>query len=139
MIVDGDAKRLLLLCHDGGWDRLHQAASAAATAASSGWRVDLVFYHEALEKLLDGRLDEAPEGGRLAEVVDRADERGVVGPAALFDAARRTGRCRVLACSASLGMIGCDPADVDPERVDEIVGWPTTIALLERADHALYL
>jgi len=135
-----DAKRLLLLCHDGGWDRLHQAASAAATAASTGWTVDVVFFYEALERLLDGTLDEARAGDASERVlVDRAEERGVRPPSMVFAAARSTGRCRFMACSASLGLLDRDPTEVDPETIDEVVGWPTTVALLERSDHALYL
>ena len=133
---------LLLLCHGGGWDRLHQAASCAATAAASGWRVDLVFYHGALEKLVEGRLDEwsleprDPERERRLE--DRADEHGTTGPAALLTAARSAGEVRLLACSASCALIGREAQDV-AEHVDEVIGWPTTVALMERADRVLYL
>lgn len=134
-----DAKRLLLLCHDGGWDRLYQAASAAATATSTGWQVDVVFYFDALRRLLDGTLDEAGDDARLGALVDAADERGVQPPSALFEAARATGSCRFLACSASLGLIGRDPTDVDAASIDEVIGWPTTLALLEQSDRALYL
>lgn len=134
-----DVQRLLLLCHDGGWDRLHQAASAAATAASMGWEVDVVFYYDALERWLDRTTDDAGDDPRREVLVDRADEAGVRPPSVLFDAARKTGHCRFHACSASLGMLGRDPSDADSTRVDQVIGWPTTLALLERSDHALYL
>jgi peroxiredoxin family protein len=138
-----ESKRLLLLCHDGGWDRLYQAASAAATAASSGWRVDLVFYFDALEKLLDGRLDEftlsSGDVSKARRLEETADELGTRSPSQLLRVARAGGNARVLACSASLGLLGRDPAEVDPGIVDEVVGWPTTIALIGAADSTLYL
>ncbi len=138
-----ESKRLLLLCHDGGWDRLYQAASAAATAASTGWRVDLVFYFDALEKLLDGRLDEftlsAGDASKARRLEEAADELGTRSPSRLLRAARAGGNARVLACSASLGLLGRDAAEVDPGIVDEVVGWPTTIALIGAADSTLYL
>ena len=139
----GEPKRLLLLCHDGGWDRLYQAASAAATAASTGWRVDLVFYFDALEKLLDGRLDDfeltSGDASKARRLEETADELGTRAPSRLLRAARSSGSARVLACSASLALIGRDPAEIDGSIVDEVIGWPTTIALIGAADSTLYL
>ena len=136
-------RHLLLLVHDGSWDRLYQATSAAATAASTGWRVDLVFYFGALRKLLDGRLDdfdfEQTASGVHDALGERAAELGTRPPSGLLAAARGAGSCRVMACSASLGLLGVDPVEVDPAVVDEIIGWPTTLDLVARADHTLYL
>lgn len=135
------AKRIVLLCHHGGWDRLYQAGSCAATAASMGWRVDVVFYFGALEKLLDGRLDEISLEPRDAEreriLSERTDEWGTHGPASLFAAARAAGATQVLACSASLALLDPD-AGAAADLVDEVIGWPTTVALMGAADQVLY-
>lgn len=134
-------KRLLLLCHDGGWERLYQAGSCAATAASMGWRVDVVFYFGALRKLVDGELEsftlEPRDREREERLRDRAEEIGTRGPAALFSAARRGPDTHLLACSASLGLLGLQPESV-LAHVDEVVGWPTTVALMGSADQVLY-
>lgn len=139
------AQRLLLLCHHGGWDRLYQAASCAATAAATGWQVDVVFYFGALEKLMGGRLDEFTleprDPAREAVLRERADEVGTRGPQRLFEVARATGLTKLFACSASLALL--DAQAGDPERatevVDAVVGWPTTVSLLAAADRVLYL
>ena len=129
------SQRLLLLLHDGSWDRIFQAASCAATASSTGWTVDVVLYFEALRKWLDGRVDEVSGGAVSVEAVEERISRP---PSALFDFARGQGNTRMLACTASLGLLGIDP-DEAAGRVDELVGWPTVTALMERAQHVLYL
>ena len=130
-----EGQRLVLLLHDGGWERLFQAASCAATASSTGWTVDVVLYFEALRKWLDGRVDEV-SGSTVS--VEAVEERISRPPSALFELARAQGKTRILACTASLGLLGIDPSEAG-DRVDELVGWPTVTALMERAQHVLYL
>lgn len=135
---DDGSRSLLLLCHQGSFQHLLQGFSAAAAATTTGWRVQMVFYFEALEKLLDDRLDEFPstaEGRALEDAVETANLRL---PSRLLAAARGSGRLRVFACSASLGLLERD-AGATAGPVDEVVGWPTVLQLLERADRALYL
>jgi len=131
---------LLLLCHSGGWDRLYQAFSAAVAATSSGRQVTLVLYFQALERVVDGDLDEIrlqpadPRAeARLQEAVDRL---GTPDLSEMLQTARRSGRCRVLACSASVALTGrAETASV----VDAVVGWPTVLQLLDACGQALYL
>ena len=133
---------LLLLCHDPGWDRLYQAFSAAATAAVSGREVVIVFYFGALEKLVDGHLDEFslhPRDEQAEELLEeRVVETGVSSPRSLLDAACATGRVKLLACSASVNLAGLENEEVRTV-VDEIVGWPTVIELMGHCSHVLYL
>lgn len=144
MSVTGpDAGRpLVLLCHAGGWDRLYQAASAAASAASVGRRVDMVFFFGALEKLLAGTLDEVTlepvDLDAQRQLTERIAEQGTRPVSSLLEAARGTGLVRVFACSASLALVGRSPEEAAP-KVDEIVGWPTIVRLLDAAAHVLYL
>ena len=134
--------RLVLLCHHGGWDRLYQAASAAATATSMGQRVDVVFFFAALERLVSGRLDELTceprDEAREARLQANAERAGTPPVSGLFAAARATGEARFWACSASIALTGVGPAAVR-EHVDEIVGWPTVLRLIGQAQHVLYL
>jgi len=136
------AGRLLLLCHHGGWDRLYQAASAAAAAASMGQRVDMVFFFDALARLAQDRLDDVtlspPDPEAEAALVARAEGSGTRPVSELLAAARATGEARLWACSASLALTGVEEAAVR-DRVDEVVGWPTVVRMLGEADHALYL
>ena len=63
-------RRLLLLCERGGFAPLHQAASAAASALAMGQRVDLVLFHGALARFLDGDVDRVdPDQTHAADYV----------------------------------------------------------------------
>ena len=140
--MQAPAKRLLLLCHSGSWDRLLQAGSAAATAAGSGWSVDVVFYFDALDKLMHDRLDDpastGAEGAWHAALREPSGLSSPGVPSELFDYARSSGRARFLACSASCSLLALDEGEV-LKRVDHIVGWPTVIELMGRAQSVLYL
>ena len=133
---------LLVLCHDGGWDHLYQAASCAGSAAAAGRRCDLVFFFWALERLAADRLDEIELQPRDAErealLAAQSQEVGTRSVSSMLNAARKTGLVRLFACSASANLVGAD-VDVVAERVDEIIGWPTVLRLSERAAHVLYL
>jgi peroxiredoxin family protein len=129
------------LCHSGRWDRLYQAFAAAASASAVGQEVILVFYFQALAKLVEHRLDEFPsppadgEGARLAE---RAYEAGTTPPSELLAQVRKSEKTRILACSASVKLEGLEQSEV-AQLVDEIVGWPTVTSLMSRASHVLYI
>lgn len=130
--------RVLLLCERGGFAPLHQAASAAASALATGARVDLVLFHGALARVLDGAIDEVgpevPDPKSYREVLDS----GRVAPVSqVLEDARETG-LGLYACSASVALLGRDPDQV-LARVDEIVGWPTIHAWAARADRLLSL
>ncbi len=131
----GDPPRhLLLLVHGPSRARVRDAISCAAAAGVSGWRVDLVFFGEALQRWVQGDLDDE-EGGDSASA-DPADTPPVVPTAQLLETANRAGRVRVMACSASCAEGGIDPPRV-LEHVDEIVGWPTILRLVERVTQTL--
>ncbi len=136
----GDARRLLLLCHRGDFEHLYQATSAAAAATAGGWRVDLVFYFDALARLISGRLDDppSPSGEWTRGIADRLDDLPLPLPSQHLAAARATGRARVFACSASLRLVETESV-VDRSGIDEVVGWPTVLDLMTSADQTLYL
>jgi peroxiredoxin family protein len=132
---------LLLLCHSAAWERLYQAFSAAASASSAGQEVVLVFYFGALTKLVEGKLDEYSGGlmeGAAQRLRERAQEAGTTPPSALLQTARRTGRARLLACSASVVLEGHERSEV-AALVDDIVGWPTVNSIMARASQVLYI
>lgn len=132
------AERFLLLCERDGFGPLQQAVSAAAAALAQGARVDLVLFHGALARLLDRRLDEIDDTMAHAGAFREALGSGRVATVSeLLQGARGQG-LGLYACSASVALLGREPADVLGE-VDEVVGWPTILGWVSRADHVLSL
>jgi predicted peroxiredoxin len=102
-------------------DVLYEASAMTAAAVSLGLGVTLVWFDRALEALVSGRLaPDAAEAGRAGQ---------------LFAEAREAGRVRMLACSASMVAGKGSPESVR-ECVDAVVGWPTTISLIRRAERS---
>ena len=136
-------KRVALFLHSGDYDRLHQGASIAATAAASGRDVQVFFFWWALDRLVAGGLAEPSfrEGiapPRTIEAAEDAFEGGYPTAEALFEMARSTGRCTLYACSASAGLLGRRP-DTIAERVDQVVGWSAILALTAGVVDRFYL
>ena len=109
----------VLLLQRGAEDVLYEAAAMTAAAVSLGIDVTLIWFDAALEALVSGRL--AEEG----------EDAGSAGR--LFAEARETGRVRHLACSASVVGRRLDRGAL-AGRVDEVVGWPTAIALIRASE-----
>ncbi len=117
----GEGPFWVLLLQRDAPDVLYEAAAMTAAAVSLGVDVTLVWFDRALDLLASGGLiEEAPEVSRAAR---------------LFAEARGTGRVRMLACSASM-VGGKGPPEAVRERVDGIVGWPTTVSLIRRAERS---
>jgi predicted peroxiredoxin len=113
------ASRWVLLLETDDAGRLSEAAAMAASAASLGTEVTLVWLSGALEALLSGRLDDEPgEPGRASRLLAEA---------------RETGRVHALACSAAVVESGAAPEALRGS-VDEIVGWPTIVSLIRSAE-----
>jgi predicted peroxiredoxin len=131
-------KRLLLLCERGGYAPLHQAVSAGAAAVAQGMRVDLVLFHGALARVLDGQIDAIGDDLPHAAEARAGQESGRTAQVGeMLESARASG-LRLFACSASVALQGREPADVAME-VDEVVGWPTILNWMSAADRVLYL
>jgi predicted peroxiredoxin len=102
-------------------DVLYEAAAMTAAAVSLGIAITLVWFDRALEALV---------AGRLAEGENQAMSAGH-----LLSEARETGQVRMLACSASAVAGELSAASVRP-HVDDLIGWPTAISLIRRAERA---
>jgi predicted peroxiredoxin len=118
--AEDPAERWVLLLQRGTEEVLYEAAAMTAAAASLGIAVTLVWFGAALEALVSGRLEEADEEASAAR---------------LLSAARETGRVRSLACSASMIHAHLQLERVR-EKVDDVVGWPTAVALIRSAKKA---
>ena len=117
----GEGPFWVLLVQRDAPDVLYEAAAMTAAAVSLGVDVTLVWFDRALDLLASGQLHE--------------DASGLEHAARLFAEARETGRVRMLACSASM-VGGKGPPEAVRQRVDGIVGWPTTISLIRRAERS---
>ncbi|HYT31920.1 MAG TPA: DsrE family protein [Thermoanaerobaculia bacterium] len=117
----GERPFWVLLVQRDAPDVLYEAAAMTAAAVSLGVDVTLVWFDRALDLLASGQLHEDASG------LERA--------ARLFAEARETGRVRMLACSASM-VGGKGSPEAVRQRVDGIVGWPTTISLIRRAERS---
>jgi predicted peroxiredoxin len=116
----------VLLLQRGADDVLYEAAAMTAAAVGMGLDVTLVWFDAALGRLAEGALDPA-------DAADR--EPGTLGAASrLFAESRETGRVRSLACSAS--MVAGRNVEGVRSRVDDVVGWPTTISLIRSSERA---
>ena len=113
--------RWVLLVRDGSEANLSDAAAMTAAAVSLGVDVTVVWFGAALAALAAGQLDA------------RAEEEESAGR--LLREARRGGRVRYLACSAS-AVRTADGVAAVRSKVDEIVGWPTAVSLIRAAERA---
>lgn len=117
--------RLVIFLHSGDYDRVHQGLSIAASGAALGRPVEIYFFWWALDRLIRGELDLPSRLGPGEQGEELAEEFAVRGHPTLrqlLEAARATGRVRLLACSGSLAILGHSPAAI-VDKVDELVGW----------------
>jgi peroxiredoxin family protein len=113
----------VLLLQRGAEDVLYEAAAMTAAAVSLGIGVTLIWFDGALEALASGRLALAEDDGDPAS------------PGRLLAEARETGNVRFLACSASVVGRRLDREALD-RCVDDIVGWPTAISLIQASERS---
>ena len=88
---------------------LRLAGSCALTAAAAGDRVDVYLFGRAVPAVLEAALAGEPDD-----------------PAMRLQDARRTGSCRLVACSASVVEERVALADAE-HALDAVVGWPTVL------------
>jgi peroxiredoxin family protein len=120
------SERLAVFLHSGDYDRVHQGLSIAVAGSAAGREVDVFFFWWALDRLLRDDLDAPNFGPEHIHVAERFTEQGFPTLRQLLDTARMTGRVKLLACSASLAVIGRTPLAVEG-KVDELVGWATIL------------
>lgn len=150
---------LLILAHGGPWEARFQATSLAASAAAAGQRVDVALFFAALAawaadawddpRWRPGSSPEPPdspaEGAQGRETTlpsaispRRLDSLDLPPLTAMLEPGREEGAVRLLACSASVRILGLDSAAVQ-RRVDAVVGWPTFHRLIRRAERVITL
>ncbi len=134
--------RFIIYAHNATYDKLHQVATLALTAAAMGKDVVVVLLFWTIRKLADGKLDDIdfpPEYHHYHDDVARLlAERKVPLISEMFDEAKKVGSFRLIACSAGLEYMGVD-ADAVAEQVDEVMGLPAILALAAGAETTLFV
>ena len=134
--------RFIIYAHNATYDKLHQVATIALTAAAMGKDVVVVLLFWTIKKLAEGKLDEIdfpPEYQRYHDEVARLlVERKVPLISEMLEEAKKVGTLRLIACSAGLEYMGVD-AEAVARQVDEVMGLPAILALAAGAETTLFV
>jgi predicted peroxiredoxin len=114
---------LIVFVTRGDYEAMHLALSAALAAVSMGRKAELFFFWFALERLVQGRMEEADI---RADVADAMEKRQVPTLKDLYTQVRQSGLSTTFACSGSVAALGLLPTDVEP-HVDALIGWPSIL------------
>lgn len=113
-----------------------QISSLAASAAAAGERVDVALFFGALAAWAGGRWDEHdPQPPLTAERLDSLDLPPL---SEMLAAGREEGRIRLYACSASMRLLGLDPAAVQAS-VDAVLGWQSFSRMIRETPRVVTL
>jgi peroxiredoxin family protein len=134
--------KFVLFAHNATYDKLHQVATLALTAAAMGKDVIVILLFWTIKKLAEGRIDVIdfpPEYEASADEVTRLlKEKKVPKISEMFQDAKHVGKFRVIACSAGLEYMGVDSEAVE-KNVDEVMGLPAIIRLTADAETKLFI
>jgi peroxiredoxin family protein len=126
--VSTPTPKVVVFLHSGDYDRVHQGLSIAAAAVAAGRRAEVYLFWWALERFLQGRLDEPDFTPPREDVADRFETRRLPTLRQLLEHVRESGLGTVQGCTGSLGALGAESlADKGP--IDGWVGWS---AILQR-------
>lgn len=104
--------------------------------AAAGGRADLALFFAALDAWARDRWDDLDPAPPLTAA---AIEAAAFPPlSSLLAPGRESGAVRLFACSASTGLLGLDPAEVQA-RVNALAGWPTFARLIGEAERVVSL
>lgn len=134
--------RFVIFAHNATYDKLHQVATLALTAAAMGKDVSVILLFWTIKKLATGQIDAVdfpPEYAEHADEVRRLlRERKVPKISEMFREARQVGQFRLVACSAGLEYMGVD-AETVAKSVDEVMGLPAILSLTAGAETTLFI
>ena len=134
--------KFVLFAHNATYDKLHQVATLALTAAAMGKDVIVILLFWTIKKLAEGKfdcIDFPPEYAASAEEVARLlQEKKVPRISEMFEEAKLVGHVRIIACSAGLEYMGVDGEAVS-KKVDDVMGLPAILALTAEAETKLFI
>ena len=134
--------KFVIFSHSGTYDRLHQVATLALTAAAMGQEVYIILFFWALKKFYSGELDKrdfSEEYQALGKQVSKLmEEKKVPTVSEMLKDAKAIGRVKIIVCSAGLEYMDIEKGK-HPELVDEVWGLPTVLNIAKGAATVLYI
>lgn len=130
--VSTPGPKVAVFLHSGEYDRVHQGLSIAAAAVASGRRVEVYLFWWALERFLQGRLDEPDFHPPREDVADRFETRRIPTLRQLLEHVRESGLGTVQGCTGSLGALGAESLAGSQAEKGPIDGWVGWSAILQR-------
>ena len=133
--------KFVIFSHRGTYDKLHQVATIALTAAAMGKEVYIILFFWALRKFYTHELDQpdfSEENKDWSEkIVERMREKKIPPVSEMLADARRMG-VKIIVCSAGLEYMDIEK-DAQPELVDDVWGLPQVLTTVEEAETTLYI
>lgn len=137
--------KFVIFAHSGTYDKLHQVATIALTAAAMGSEVYIILFFWALKKFYSGQLDHSDFPVEYQSWSDKITqlmkEKKVPPISEMFREARGIG-AKVIVCSAGLEYMDIEKDSKDTRRnslIDDIWGLPQVLTLVEGAETVLYI
>ena len=137
--------KFVLYAHSGTYDKLHQVATIALTAAAMGSEVYIILFFWALKKFYSGQLDHSDFPMEYQSWSDKIThlmkEKKVPPISEMLKEAREMG-VKVIVCSAGLEYMDIDRSACEQTTetlVDDVWGLPQVLALTEEAKTVLYI
>lgn len=131
-----------MFLHSGSYDKIHQALSITRAAVANEMEVHLFFTFWALQRLVKGEMDKVvleADKAQFTGLIEDSLQRGRVElPSQMLKQARESGKVKVYACSASMGILNISKDSLVAE-VDKTMGFVSFLALVEDAAVTLYI
>ncbi len=126
------SKHVVIMVTRSDYQTLFQAVNLAATAASLGKGCWVFLQYDALATFVTDMWDRAAEpNAEMRAAFDRYDHAPL---SQTLAAVRESENVQLIACSASMAMLGLD-AETVLSKVDSVAGLPTIMERASESDH----
>lgn len=133
--------KFVIFAHSGTYDKLHQVATIALTAAAMGSEVYIILFFWALKKLYRGELDEPDFPVEYQswshKIIHLMQEKKVPPVSEMLKEARDIG-VKIIVCSAGLEYMDIEK-ETKSELIDDVWGLPKVLTVVEEAETVLYI
>jgi peroxiredoxin family protein len=134
--------KFVIFAHSGTYDKLHQIATIALTAAAMGSEVYIVLFFWALKKFYSGQLDRSDFPVEYQswshKITQLMKEKNVPPISEMLREARGMG-AKVIVCSAGLEYMDIDDKTPKDGLIDDVWGLPQVLTTAEGAHTVLYI
>jgi peroxiredoxin family protein len=134
--------KFVIFAHSGTYDKLHQIATIALTAAAMGSEVYIVLFFWALKKFYSSQLDRSDFPVEYQswshKITQLMKEKKVPPVSEMLREARSIG-VKIIVCSAGLEYMDIDDKTPKDGLIDDVWGLPQVLTIAEGADTVLYI